>query len=850
MKPFPNSLLWKHSGYGLLVGIGVALPQFFSLLTNSNTNSTFFIILLYTGLFTMFGYVSGRRKISLLKEANIDVAKKQDRESMLNSFLNQKEVMDNCCIIVKVNSQGKITSVNKRFEEIIGYGEKCLLGKSIWRLPTSLRINNEVENIKKTTAKGEAWMGQIAYYKKGRQTAYANAIVVPLPGKNGEGNGYFILQSDVTAEKYKELARLKIEDEKSIILENTQTLICQHDMNGRISSINRAGATMLGFLPEQVVGMSIQAFLGVKYRLEDYLKEIKEKGFVEGHMKINCRDGKRRSLLFKNVVCKNEGGTYVIGSAIDISETIKAQKQVENQRTFIQQIINESPNMILVIDEEGQVLFLNKMMKSFFSISEDVTISNTKEAKDFRKEFESLIPPEEIFLDANSTQLNFDIQMQQNCTSDSRWFRVQRTVFSDKNTNKFILVICSDITTIHKNEIELIEAKKLLENTLQAKEQFFANMSHEIRTPLNSIIGFANLLEDTMLDESQQDSIQTIKIAGTNLLNIINDILDLSKMVTGNLQLSSVPIRLPEVVNNVTRLFGPKIREKNIYLHSFISDQLPKEVCGDKERLNQILINLVGNAVKFTNKGGVEIILKSVKGPEPEKAYIYFAVRDTGIGIEKGKSDTIFKRYSQATNEIHKAFGGTGLGLNIVRNLVELFGGEIKVESELGEGSSFSFVLPMQISSAGYTEPPVQPKAAKGKKHHRPLKILLAEDNMTNAKMATILLERKNFIVEHVTDGLDVLKKLECNSYDLILMDVQMLELDGIETTKIIRSRTDLYFDIPIIALSAHSFIGKRDICQSAGMNGYVCKPFKPEDLYQAIFDVMEEKNMGILQGV
>ncbi|MCY7421249.1 MAG: PAS domain S-box protein [Chitinophagaceae bacterium] len=850
MKPLPNSLLWKHSGYGLLVGIGIAIPQFISLLIKSNENSTIFLIFLYIAVFALVGYLTGKRKVALYTEVKIELAKQQERESLLSSFIEHKRVMDNCCIIVMVNSQGKITSINKRFEEITGFGEKSLLGKSVWRLPTSLRINNEVEKIKKTTANGEAWMGQIAYYKKGRHTAYANAIVVPLPGKSGEENGYYILQSDVTAEKCTELARLKIEDEKSIILENTQTLICIHDMNGRISSINRAGATMLGIEAGQVVGMSIHAFLGVKYRLEDYLKEINEKGFVEGHAKINCRDGKRRSLLFKNVVCKNEGGSYVIGSAIDISETIKAQKQVENQRTFIQQIINESPNMILVIDEEGQVLFLNRMMKSFFSISEDVTIRNTKEAKEFRKEFESIIPSEDIFLDANSTHSNFDFQMQQNSTTESRWFRVQRTFFTDKNTNKFILVICSDITEIHKNEIELIEAKKLLENTLQAKEQFFANMSHEIRTPLNSIIGFANLLEDTMLDESQQDSIQTIKIAGTNLLNIINDILDLSKMVTGNLQLSSVPIRLPEVVNNVTRLFGPKIREKNIYLHSFISDQLPMEVYGDEERLNQILINLVGNAVKFTNKGGVEIILKSVKGPESDKAYIYFAVRDTGIGIEKEKSDTIFKRYSQATNEIHKAFGGTGLGLNIVRNLVELFGGEIKVESELGQGSTFSFVLPLQISSASYTEPPMQSKAAKVKKYHRPLKILLAEDNMTNAKMATILLERMNFIVEHVTDGWDVLKKLENNNYDLILMDVQMLDLDGIETTKIIRSRTDLYYNIPIIALSAHSFIGKRDICQSAGMNGYVSKPFKPENLYEAIMDVMEEKNMGILQAV
>lgn len=379
---------------------------------------------------------------------------------------------------------------------------------------------------------------------------------------------------------------------------------------------------------------------------------------------------------------------------------------------------------------------------------------------------------------------------------------------------------------LRTKNIELDTQKKIAERAVLAKDSFLANMSHEIRTPLNAIIGFTDLLAQTKLDSVQRDYIDSVQIAGENLLLIINDILDLSKIESGNLTIDVQPFNLRKTLKNVYNLLKVKVRSA-IEFNLFLDADMPEIVIGDSGRLNQILVNLTGNALKFTEEGEVTISVKKVD----ETADYYslrFSVKDTGIGIAHDKLATIFERFTQAEESTTRRFGGTGLGLNIVKQLVELHHAEIHVKSKEGRGSEFFFVI--NYKKANYTEIEAEPLAGEnlGK-----LKILLCEDNVLNQKLAKSVINSFGFevdIAENGEIGIDLLLK---NKYDLVLMDLQMPVKDGYQTTQYIRN--EMNSTIPIIAMTAHSLVGEQERCYDMGMDGYVPKPFKQLVLLEAI---------------
>ncbi|MBW1653866.1 GAF domain-containing hybrid sensor histidine kinase/response regulator [Flavobacterium quisquiliarum] len=383
---------------------------------------------------------------------------------------------------------------------------------------------------------------------------------------------------------------------------------------------------------------------------------------------------------------------------------------------------------------------------------------------------------------------------------------------------------------IGTKNIQLDAQRKIAEKAVLARDSFLANMSHEIRTPLNSIIGFTDLLAQTELDEVQRDYIESVQIAGENLLLIVNDILDLSKIESGNLAIESEPFNLKKTLKHVYNLLKVKA-QKEVDFNLFLDAEMPDNVVGDQGRLNQILVNLIGNSLKFTNEGEVTVSVKKLE--ETEDNYtLKFSVKDTGIGIHEDKLTTIFERFTQGEESTTRTYGGTGLGLNIVKELIELQHGEIHVKSTPNRGSEFFFIISYKKGN------PAQP-AVKSMSINNlgRLKILLCEDNALNQKLAKSVINNFGFDLDIAQNGEEGIELLSQNKYDLVLMDLQMPVKDGYQTTEYIRN--EMNSTIPIIAMTAHSLVGEQERCYKVGMNAYVPKPFKQAVLLKAIKTVM-----------
>jgi signal transduction histidine kinase/DNA-binding response OmpR family regulator len=390
-----------------------------------------------------------------------------------------------------------------------------------------------------------------------------------------------------------------------------------------------------------------------------------------------------------------------------------------------------------------------------------------------------------------------------------------------------LILVFRDINIRVKLETELRRAKKEADDNALVKEQFLANMSHEIRTPLNSIIGFGDLLAKTRMDEAQEGYLNAIRKSGSNLLNIINDILDFSRLEAGKVAIEKIPFSVHETVESVRTIFSGKAAEKGLLLTVNVHDDIPGLLFGDPMRLTQILTNLVGNALKFTHQGKVEVACSLVE-LKNENAALAFTVTDTGIGITPEKLPHIFERFNQGNPETTRQYGGTGLGLAIVQNLAELQNGKISVKSRPGEGSVFTLNISYPLS---FETPavPQQTNAISGISSSWQPRILLTEDNELNQKLATKYLESFGFHVELAVNGKQAVEMAKQNKYDLVLMDIQMPVMDGYSATRLIRETVTA--KMPVIAMTARAIAGEKERCIESGMNDYILKPFREEEL-------------------
>jgi len=410
----------------------------------------------------------------------------------------------------------------------------------------------------------------------------------------------------------------------------------------------------------------------------------------------------------------------------------------------------------------------------------------------------------------------------------------------NKNLENKILERTKDI---EKSKEELLIAKKIAENATKAKSEFLSNMTHELRTPLNGVIGLAEIVLNEKLSKNVKEMLENIKFSANHLGHVINEILDFSKIEAGKITFENIEFNLPELVNSTyNNLSISSQKNKTVDVILNYDENIPKIVVGDPVKLNQILNNLIGNAVKFTSKGYIKLSCKLVNlDKSSDKVILSFSVSDTGIGIKKESIDGIFKSFNQSDSSVSRKYGGTGLGLTITKNFIDLQGGKLTVESEYGMGSTFSFEMPFKfVTEDSFSNVKINPFENRSIDAN----ILVVDDIAINQLVVSKILNKWNARVDIASSGKDALYLLKKKTYDLILMDVQMPGMSGVEATTIIRNDKDYSHiaHIPIIAFTANAFDDSQKHVLDSGMNAFVTKPVRPDKLYEEITKLLPIK--------
>lgn len=523
----------------------------------------------------------------------------------------------------------------------------------------------------------------------------------------------------------------------------------------------------------------------------------------------------------------------------------KDSENVGTVKQNITEIENGLANLQKIDDDDSSVKFIDQLQ---FLVQEKIDASNAALDTFYSK---GKIAAEAIIADPREKNLTDSIALITHKIDSSRQYLLSRvTAAIDDNGRKarkwgIILIVAVllagaglfwYIVEKIKEQQELItqlnESEKKVKEVAQLKENFMANMSHEIRTPMNAILGFTNLLQKKNLDTESKQYLNSVQVSGENLLTIINDILDMSKIEAGMMRIESIPFDMWGLVHSVGTMFQEKAKEKGLLLTSVINNDVPEILEGDATRLTQILVNLISNAIKFTNAGTVSIHVSNKESID-DTIRICFEIKDTGIGIEEEKLPGIFERFRQAEDSITRKYGGTGLGLSIVKDLINLQSGEITVDSKLNKGTEFRFIIPYKISEREVIVPQTQKNISTQQAAFNNVRVLVAEDNKINQSLIQHLLTSWNIGFDIAGNGKEAILNLQNKNYDLVLMDIQMPEMDGYSATQYIRH--ELKNNIPVIAMTAHALAGEREKCLDMGMNEYISKPIKEQELYNLI---------------
>ena len=632
------------------------------------------------------------------------------------------------------------------------------------------------------------------------------------------------------------------------LIENSGVVIYTTTLNGNITFTSTKASQLTGYSLEELDGMHFTKLLDDGWMdavINKYKSQVK-----------NCIP---ETLMEFCMVTKSGESKWVEQSAMLIVEDdapvgfqcivkeISERKQMEEvlrkyevelvkNQERLQSILDNATSFIYIKDIEGKYLVINEKFKETFSVNDEDVIGKTAfDFADFKNAKNFTASDDEVRKTCRQVVLEEIIEMED---GPHNFLIIKFPLLDAQNKIYGLSGIGTDITERVRYEEALIEAKKIAEDAKKLQEQFLANMSHEIRTPMNGIQGMTDLLLETKLDDEQKDFAKTIKRSSDNLLVIINDILDFSKIQAGKLTIEKIDFRLSEVVDNVKAIFKFRAQERGIRLRFSIDDNMPSLINGDPYRLNQILVNLVGNSLKFTHEGHVDLHV-SLQKKTTNESFLNFVISDTGIGIEKDKLDRIFESFTQASAETSRKYGGTGLGLAITKQLLELQGGNITVESKINTGTTFRFSIPCKNPEVNAPQNQVRKETINKQTLLHGKKFLVAEDNEVNQKVIRHVLQKAGGHVEIANNGLEAVELLEKdNNYDLIIMDLQMPEMDGYAATQHIRNVLNL--SIPIVAMTASALKGEKLKCLEIGMSDYLSKPFDFNFLY---------KRLGILLG-
>ena len=739
--------------------------------------------------------------------------------------------------VVLTDAEGRVEWVNEGFTRITGYALDEVIGRkpgAVLQGPDTDQAT--VQYMRAQIAKGDGFHVEILNYAKGGRKYWTDLVVQPIRDDVGRLVNFMGVKSDITARKRAE-AELAAERDFAVQLMDTMSSgLVVTDERGKLEFVNPACAHLLGYEPEEAIGKTAADFT----HPEDYpvLRDARAR-WLGGErtlheVRLRHRDGHLVPVLVAGGP-RTRGGAVAgtIFSMIDLTARKQAEAALAAERDFAAQVMNAMATGVTVTDERGTFEFVNPAYAHLIGYEPEELIGRTQWDVTCAEDHEAL-------REGRARRLRGETSLYETrlCHRDGRLVPVAVAGGARKRGSTIVGTIGSvmDLTERKRFEESLHEARRQAEAAAAAKSAFVANMSHEIRTPMNAVIGMTSMLLSTPLSAEQREFAETIRRSGETLLALTNDILDFSKIESGRLEVERSHFNVRDCLDAALGLVSHWAARKGLALSSSIASDVPPTVVGDATRVRQVLVNLLTNAVKFTERGEIAVSVAS----RPVEALwheIEFAVRDTGIGIPANRTDRLFQTFSQVDASTTRYYGGSGLGLAICRRLCELMGGRIWVESEEGRGSTFRFTIRAQVATTPgpADEAPALPREVEPDLATRfPLRLLLVEDNFINQRVALLLLSRLGYRADVASNGVEAVEALARQRYDVVLMDVQMPEMDGVEATRTIRRSGET--STPwIIGMTADATMEGRNSCIEAGMNDYLTKPVEPYRLQDAL---------------
>ncbi|WP_458125093.1 PAS domain S-box protein [Paenibacillus sp. Z3-2] len=736
-------------------------------------------------------------------------------------------------LITTCTTDGELLYVSPSVYTLLGYKPEEVTGKSFkdYCYPGDYPDPMELSKI------GNGCKMRVLH-KKGHYI-WMETLAKPVAGEHGKSTQIVSISRDITQHKDADRRLRESRQRYRSLFEYNPAAVYSLNLEGEYSAVNSKLVQMLAVPRNKLIGKSFLSNLDkceVQYGKTNFDK-VKQGDPQYYETRIVNSSGRKIEVSVTNVpiiVDKEVVGVYGIVS--DITERKEYTERIQELSKQHELILNTVTEGIYGLDADGITMFMNPAAASMFGYEGKEFIGkNSHPIIHHTRADGSHFPKEECpihmtVLDGQRRSIKEDVFWRKDGSSFLVQYQV--TPIIEQGQIQGAVVVFNDMT----DEREIVRAKETAELAAQAKSEFLSMVSHEIRTPMNGIVGMTELLIGTDLSEEQREYAEIIQDSGDALLNILNDILDFSKLESGKMALAYEPFALRKMLEQVAELFKPRADEKQLEIRFRLNPNIPEFMVGDSMRIRQILVNLVGNALKFTDRGSIDVNVDIIKGRKPEDSVLDFAVQDTGIGIPADKLDQLFQSFSQLHPVINRKYGGTGLGLVISKRLVEIMGGSISVESTEGEGSTFRFAVPATSVDASAEQTASQFHHDRTRQSDKvAMRILVAEDHPVNRKILREYLEKLGYHADVCTNGVEAIDAISQNAYDIVLMDIHMPVMDGLKATDLLHRLIPQDRIPPIIAVTGTAKREDKEACLEIGMRDFISKPVMLSELKRVL---------------